>query len=119
MDAQTLLYNSLNNEKESKAKYQAKLGNGKNSSWIVSKLTKDQKLPFGSLEDWKDQHLLNGWEAAYVLWLLSLGPTHAENWHLVGIDTTHSTGTPVQCPQIVFGPKRTERGSVAPTMDIP
>lgn len=51
MDAQTLLYNSLNNEKESKAKYQAKLGNGKNSSWTVSKLTKDQKLPFGSLED--------------------------------------------------------------------
>lgn len=53
-----LLCNSLNNEKESKAKYQAKLSNGKNCSWTASKLTReDQKPPFGSLQlDGKDQH---------------------------------------------------------------
>lgn len=44
MDAQTLLCNSLNNEVESKAKYYSKPGNGKDSSWTVSKLAREEKI---------------------------------------------------------------------------
>lgn len=43
----------LNNEKESKAKYQAKLGNGENSSWAVSKLTREKKIKNSPLEVYK------------------------------------------------------------------
>lgn len=50
MDAQALLCNSLNNEKESKAKYQAKLGNGENFSCALSKLTREKKIKNSPLE---------------------------------------------------------------------